>query len=51
MKKACCLDEKNLEIRPSGKEDLVLKVCKVCNCRHFELTLDKGKIGVQGKGL
>ena len=51
MIKECCKNQKNLEIKDSGKSDLVLMVCKVCSCRHFELTLDKGKLGVVGKAL
>lgn len=51
MKKACCKEENNLEVQESGRADLVLRVCKVCKCRHFELTLDKGNIGLKGKGL
>jgi len=46
VKKACCENEVNLKLQPKepGKEelhkDLVIKKCKVCGCRHFELEVD-----------
>ena len=48
--KDCCKDESNLE---EGRlsQDLVVKVCLVCNCRHFELTIDPGKLGTLGGSL
>jgi len=48
---ACCAIPENLHEEPSGKEDLVLRRCRVCQCRHFELTMDPGVIGVTGKSL
>ena len=47
----CCKEEDNLEIRDSGKSDLILRVCKVCNRRHFELTINRGIFGIQIKAL
>jgi hypothetical protein len=46
--KECCTKPENLEERPSGKPDLALRVCKVCGARHFELTVDMGKLGLEG---
>ena len=44
---SCCKVESNLIEQESGKEDLVLLICKICNRRHFELTIDPGHIGVK----
>lgn len=38
--KPCCQDEKNLSAPVQEREDLTLRVCAVCGCRHFELTVD-----------
>lgn len=39
--KPCCQDEKNLSESPvEMKADLTVRVCAVCGCRHFELTVD-----------
>src|SRR5574341_449800 len=43
----CCKQESNLQfarIRP----DLTVKRCRICGSRHFEATLDPGKIGLLG---
>lgn len=49
--KECCQDPANLEEQESGKPDLTLRVCRMCGCRHFELTVDPGKFGVTGVTL
>lgn len=38
--KPCCQDDKNLSPPKEVREDLVVRVCAVCGCRHFELTVD-----------
>jgi hypothetical protein len=38
----CC--KENLGEPEQLKEDLVVRRCKVCNRRHFELTAEPGKI-------
>lgn len=47
----CCEKPENLVEEPSGKPDLVLRRCAMCHCRHFELTVDPGIIGVKGSSL
>ena len=42
----CCNDVKNMEIFPSERPDVIHKVCKICKCNHYELTVDPGEIGV-----
>lgn len=41
-KKECCQKTENLELQPSERKDLVVYKCKVCGCRHFELSVDPG---------
>lgn len=31
--------------------DVEVSVCSSCGCRHFELTVDPGRLGVTGKSL
>ena len=50
-KKDCCKDEKNLVLQPSDKPELEIRKCSVCGCRHFELTVDPGVIGLEGIAL
>lgn len=50
VKKDCCEKPENLDehrVRP----DLIVRVCRVCKCRHFELTMDVGRLGVLGNGI
>lgn len=49
--KACCAKESNLKLVPTGRPDVLMKTCKVCNCRHIELTVDPGVLGVVGASL
>lgn len=47
--KRCCRNEQNLG--PIIRESAVLtyRRCRVCQCRHFELTADMGKFGVRAQ--
>lgn len=38
--KPCCQVEENLSAPTEVKPDLIVRVCAVCGCRHFELTVD-----------
>lgn len=45
----CCMPE-NLEpyrLRP----DLVVRRCRICGARHFEMTVDPGNAFARGEGL
>jgi hypothetical protein len=46
--KSCCQAVENRDIRDSERPGLALEVCRVCGCRHFELSLDPGVLGLQG---
>ena len=45
--KPCCKNPVNL-IEHRERPDLVVKKCIVCGCRHFELTVSPGQIGLKG---
>ena len=47
-RKECCRLTENLELQPSDKPDLTFQKCKICGCRHFEVTLDPGNLGLVG---
>ncbi len=45
----CCNVEGNLVARKDmERPDLSVMVCRVCRCRHFELTVDTAKIVARG---
>jgi hypothetical protein len=46
--KDCCKDTDNLELTRLNQDEVV-NVCKVCGCRHFELTVDPIRLGIKGK--
>jgi len=51
-KKDCCKLEDNLKVQPSdGRPELLIRKCIVCGCRHIELSLDPGIIGLEGTKL
>jgi hypothetical protein len=50
MVKDCCTNPNNLRVTEQ-RGDLVVKTCHVCQCRHFEVTVDPGKFGVDGSKL
>ena len=50
----CCNDDGNLEIRQPNeivRDNITVRVCKVCGCRHFELIADRGDYDARGLGL
>ena len=50
-RKDCCKKVENLEVQPSEKLELTIRKCVVCGCRHFELSLEPGVYGLEGKPL
>ena len=49
---ACCNDPENLlPHHETEMPDLTAVKCQVCGCRHFELSVDPGEIGVEGAPL
>lgn len=54
--KPCCSNLENREDGPgprgcNEREGLTITHCRVCKCRHFEVTLDPGKFGLAGREL
>jgi hypothetical protein len=47
--KDCCAKEENLEAKQE-RPDLVIRTCKECGSRHFELSVDPGMIGMKLAG-
>lgn len=47
----CCLKSTNLVAGVTGRPDLAVAVCQVCGSRHFELTVNPGKVGLRGARL
>jgi len=46
-RKECCKQPENL-VPHQERPDLLINKCKVCGCRHFELTADPGRLGLRG---
>jgi len=44
----CCKLAENLIPQTTVKPDLTVRVCRICGNRHFELSVDKGEIGLRG---
>ena len=45
--KECCETADNL-VESLLRDDLTVHVCKVCGCRHFEMQVDPGSLGLRG---
>lgn len=50
-RKECCKDETNLGPVVQHRPDVTYRRCKVCQCRHFEWTVDPGKMFSRGVPL
>ena len=53
-RKDCCKVSANLYRRendPEERVDLIVNRCRVCGCRHFELTADPLKLILRGASL
>ena len=48
-RKDCCKTNLGPEIRVNPS--VVYRVCLVCTCRHFEMTVYRGVYDASGKGL
>ena len=49
-RKECCKQLENL-VTYQERPDLVIRRCKICGCRHFELSIDSRKFGWKGVGI
>jgi len=46
----CCRNPENLELVSERRREGAAEVCRrcrACGCRHFDLTVDPGVIGIQ----
>jgi hypothetical protein len=43
----CCKNPENLELDKDQAPDLVIKKCKICGRRHYELKLDPGRLAME----
>lgn len=43
----CCKNPENL-VSHQERPDLLIKKCRVCGCRHYELSVDPGKLDAKG---
>jgi hypothetical protein len=50
-RKECCKQEDNLGPVVQEREDLIYRRCRVCQCRHFELTVDPLRLGIHGSNM
>lgn len=53
-KRVCCQTPGNVPVVPDHPDaqptrGLVVRVCRVCQARHFELTLEPGRLGIVGQ--
>jgi hypothetical protein len=47
-RKDCCKIPENLESQPTERQDFSVMKCRVCGCRHFELTVDPIVLKLKG---
>jgi len=50
----CCRMPGNVPViigHPDARPDLVVRICRICEARHFELSLDPGYLGIVGVGI
>jgi hypothetical protein len=51
----CCAKPRNLETLATHSAEhrhgMIVKQCRVCGRRHYELVADPGRFGVMGAGL
>lgn len=50
-RRPCCQNEDNLVEHQTNKPELIVRICKVCSARHFELNAEPGVIGIVGASL
>jgi hypothetical protein len=44
--RACCADDRNLVAHPQSS-DLTVRICRVCDRRHYEFGADAGHFGLE----
>jgi hypothetical protein len=51
----CCADSRNLQAlqtqTPEHRHGMIVKQCRTCGRKHYELVADPGRFGVMGAGL
>lgn len=49
--KACCQQDENLVVGTAVGGSTILRTCRVCGCRHFEVSLEPIKVHTEGAAL
>ena len=49
--KECCQKAENLKEVPDDRENIIVRKCQECGCRHIEIVVEPGVVGVFGGGL
>lgn len=49
MVKECCNKKENLILQKANKHDLTIYKCNICNCKHYKLKVDSGKLFAKEK--
>jgi len=51
----CCGDERNLQtlsqFSPEHRHGMIVRQCRLCGRKHYELVADPGRFGVHGASL
>lgn len=52
MLRPCCANERNLQtldrFSPEHRDGMIVRQCRLCGRRHFEMRCDPGAMGVVG---
>ena len=49
--KECCQKAENLKEVPDDRESITVRKCSVCACRHIEVMVEPGELGVFGGSM
>lgn len=49
--KECCQNLDNLYEVPDDRPKVKINKCRVCGCRHIEVVVEPGELGVFGSGV
>jgi hypothetical protein len=48
--KECCQKPENLKEEYDPRPEFKVFVCQICGCRHYELTVEAGDLGLKMEG-
>jgi len=49
--KKCCQNPNNLHVAERKPNGAVVKQCKECGCKHYEMEAEAGQLGVLGASM